>query len=118
MLVESNFSRARHENQLRALVQHTGHRITELHCHAPGDVLLNRYAARAVSGERHARHDDARRGEEFRAVFADPARRRTPDALIFPDVALLLDTTTDLSIDGVVSRLATATRPSDQLSKR
>jgi hypothetical protein len=114
LLVESNFSRSRHEGQLRALVANTDHRIVELHCQAPGDVLLDRYASRAVGGRRHARHDDARRVEEFRAVFADPARHR--DALIFPDAALLLDTRPDLSIDGVISGLATAARPSDHLS--
>ena len=105
LIVESNFSRARHERQLRSLVAGTGYRIVELHCHAPGDVLLDRYAARAVGGGRHARHDDVHRVPEFRAVFADPARHR--DAILFPDRALLLDTTTGPSTDAVVQHLMT-----------
>jgi hypothetical protein len=31
-----------------------------------GDVLLERYAARARDGTRHCRHDDVNRIEEFR----------------------------------------------------
>jgi predicted kinase len=104
LLVESNFSRARHEQRLRALVAGTGYRIVELHCRAPGDVLLDRFTARAAGGHRHPRHDDLRRLEEFRSVFADPARHA--DAVVFPGDALRLDATTDLSTDDLVERIA------------
>jgi predicted kinase len=47
VLVESNFSRVRHAPQLCALVDGSTYRLAEIHCRAPGDVLLDRYAARA-----------------------------------------------------------------------
>lgn len=103
ILVESNFSRARHAGQLGALLDGSAYRLAELHCRAPGSVLLERYAARARSGRRHARHDDLNRIEEFRAVFADPARHE--DAVVFPDRALVLDTTREIPMDQVVRHL-------------
>jgi predicted kinase len=106
LVVESNFSRVRHADQLRALLGESGYRPVELHCRTPGEVLLERYAARATSGTRHRRHDDVNRIEEFRAVFADP--RRHEDAVVFPDRALVLDTTRDVPIDRVLEYLTAA----------
>jgi predicted kinase len=103
-VVESNFSRARHAGQLTDLVSGTAYRLAELHCTAPGDVLLERYASRAVSGQRHPRHDDANRIEEFRAVFANPTRHE--DALIFPDRALVIDTTRPTPMAAVRAHIA------------
>lgn len=100
LVVESNFSRARHAEQLRALVEPSAYGLVEVHCRAPGDVLLQRYAARSRDGTRHRRHDDVNRIEEFRAVFADPGRHE--DAVVFPDRALILDTTRDVPIDEVL----------------
>jgi predicted kinase len=104
LVVESNFSRARHANQLTDLVSGTPYRLAEIHCTSPGDVLLNRYATRAVSGQRHPRHNDANRIEEFRAIFASPARHE--DALIFPDLALVVDTTRPTPMDAVRAHVA------------
>ncbi len=100
LVVESNFSRARHAEQLRALVSSSAYGLVEVHCRAPGDVLLERYATRARSRTRHRRHDDVNRIEEFRAVFADPGRHE--DAVVFPDRALVLDTTRDVPFDRVL----------------
>ena len=108
ILVESNFSRARHAAQLRALVDGTTYRLMEVHCQAPGDVLLRRYAERVRNGARHARHDDVNRIEEFRAVFADPDRHE--DAVLFPDRALTVDTTKEVLIDDLLRHLTRQTR--------
>jgi hypothetical protein len=102
--VESNFSRARRAEQLGALLDGSPHRLVELHCRAPGAVLLERYAARARKGQRHARHDDLNRIEEFRAIFADASWHE--DAVIFPDRALVLDTTLETPMDEVLHHLA------------
>jgi predicted kinase len=104
VLVESNFSRARHADQLRALVDGSAYRLTEVHCRAPGDVLLDRYVARVRGGDRHARHDDLNRITEFAAIFGDPARHE--DAVLFPDRALVLDTAHDVPVEHVVRHLA------------
>jgi predicted kinase len=104
VLVESNFSRDRHATQLRALANGSAYRLVEVHCRAPGDVLLDRYAGRARNGTRHARHDDLNRIEEFRAVFADPVRHE--DAVIFPDRALVVDTTRDVPMEDILRHLS------------
>ena len=104
VLVESNFSRVRHAPQLCALVDGSTYRLAEIHCRTPGDVLLDRYAARARNGTRHRRHDDLNRIEEFRAVFADPGRHE--DALVFPDRALVVDTTREVATDDVLRHLS------------
>ena len=103
MVLESNFSRARHAARIRALVDGSAYRLAELHCRAPADVLGDRFAARARSGGRHPRHDDVNRIDEFRAVFADPARHE--DALLFPELALVLDTAVPVRPDEVLGHL-------------
>jgi predicted kinase len=100
LVLESNFSRVRHARQLRALVDASAYRLAEVHCRAPGDVLLERYAARAKNGTRHRRHDDVNRIEEFRVVFAD--RGRHEDAVVFPDRALIVDTACDVPMERVL----------------
>lgn len=104
MLVESNFSRTRHADQLRALLDGSTYRLAEIHCRAPGNVLLDRYAERVRNGTRHTRHDDLNRIEEFRAVFADPVRH--DDAVVFPDRALVVDTTREVSMDDLLRHLS------------
>jgi predicted kinase len=74
VLVESNFSRTRHADQLRGLLDGSTYRLAEIHCRAPGNVLLERFAEESTERPRHARHDDRNRIDEFRAVFADPVR--------------------------------------------
>lgn len=104
VLVESNFSRARHADQLRALLEGSTYQLAEIHCRAPGNVLLERFAERARNGTRHARHDDLDRIEEFRAVFADPVRHA--DAVVFPDRALVVDTGREVSMDDLLRHLS------------
>jgi predicted kinase len=103
VLLESNFSRARHRDRLLGLVQGTGYHLVELHCQAPGDVLLQRFIARAKGGQRHERHEDVGRVDEFRAIFADPERHG--DALLFPGDAVVLDTTTEVPIDDLTTHV-------------
>jgi predicted kinase len=103
VLLESNFSRKRHRDRLLGLLQGRGYRLMELHCKAPGDVLLQRFIDRAKGGQRHERHEDTDRVDEFRAIFADPERH--DDALLFPHHAIVLDTTTEVPIDELTSQL-------------
>jgi hypothetical protein len=88
LVVESNFSGARHAEQLRALVEPSAYGLVEVHCRAPGDVLLQRYAARSRDGTRHRR--PARNSS---------MRLTSSCAVVFPDRALILDTSRDAPID-------------------
>lgn len=56
LVVESNFRRRLAEAQLRSLAARA--RAVLIHCQAPRDVVLGRYARRAASGVRHPGHHD------------------------------------------------------------
>jgi predicted kinase len=62
-IVEANFFRGS-EDVFRELPPH---RLVQVHCHAPFDVLLDRYRQRV--GLRHPGHLDGARVEELRARF-------------------------------------------------
>lgn len=55
-IIESNFRRGVSEPELRSLTAQTP--TVLIHCQAPRDIILARYAERAASGERHPGHHD------------------------------------------------------------
>jgi len=59
LVAEANFFRG---DQERHFAELPPHRIVQLHCHAPLDVLLERYRSRP---ERHAGHLDGIRADEL-----------------------------------------------------
>jgi len=62
LVAEANFFRGTDEQRFAALPTH---RLVQVHCHAPLEVLVARYSAR----ERHPGHHDADRIPELRARY-------------------------------------------------
>jgi predicted kinase len=83
LVAEANFFRGTHEERFAALPPH---RLLQVHCHAPLEVVLARYEARA--GTRHPGHLDADRIPELRARYAGDLN----GPLDLPGALLLLDT--------------------------
>jgi predicted kinase len=79
------------------------HRFVQIHCHAPLDVLTERYAARS----RHPGHHDAEKIELLPDRFASGAH----DALDLPGEPIELDTTQPLDLDVLASQVASLSVP-------
>lgn len=65
-VVESNFDPERGSAEIASLRERHAFRIIQVHCHARGAVLVERYLARVSTGERHPGHVDHVTIEEFR----------------------------------------------------
>lgn len=88
-VVESNFYRGFSEAQLQPFVDRA--RAVLIHCHAPRDVLAQRYAERFQRGERHPAHFD---GDQIERLLANlDAGSFGPLALDVP--TRVVDTTAD-----------------------
>jgi predicted kinase len=87
LIIESNFRRDVSEMELRPLL--AGSDPGLIHCTAPPEVVLRRYAERPARGDRHPAHLDAQRA----AALADDlaAGRFEPPDLPIP--TLVVDTT-------------------------
>ena len=68
LIVESNFARGRSEAELSALGDPA--RLVQVHCSAPFEIVIQRYADRVASGVRHHGHHDAERIEELKRSLA------------------------------------------------
>ncbi|GAB2833195.1 AAA family ATPase [Actinocorallia aurea] len=88
-VAESNFRRGVSCPDFQALIAATGARTVQVQCHARGDVLLHRFAARAAGPSRHPGHRDTANLAEFRAELL--AGRYDP--LDIPGPVLTHDTT-------------------------
>jgi predicted kinase len=86
-IVESNFRRGMSEPELARLLPWAGARL--IHCTAPPEVILARYAERFARGERHPAHLDAERADALRDDL--DAGRFEPMQLPVP--VLVVDTT-------------------------
>lgn len=93
VIVEGNFFR-HHEPEFAALPEH---RPAQVHCHAPLEVLVDRYASRA----RHAGHYDAEKIKELPNRFATGAH----DALNLAGDLIELNTTEPLDLDKLAVRV-------------
>lgn len=69
VVIEANFYRGISEDDLREVLGLADGVM--LHCTAPAEVLTERYAERAKSGERHPVHDDANRADAVEKDIAD-----------------------------------------------
>ncbi|MDX6740128.1 AAA family ATPase [Actinocorallia sp. A-T 12471] len=107
-VAESNFRRSISCPDLRALLEETGARAVQVQCGARGDVLLDRFTARAASPERHPGHRDTANIEEFRAELL--AGSYAP--LDIPGPLITLDTTdfTALDLTAITTQLNTLIR--------
>ena len=88
-LVESNFRPHQASGWLAGLLDETGARAVQVQCRADGPVLLQRFADRAASPERHPGHCDTGNVEEFREELT----RGFYDPLAVPGPVLTVDNT-------------------------
>ena len=77
LVVEGNFRAAQHGVELALLLEHAPARCVQILCKAGFDVLMQRFVARAETGQRHPGHVDLKSleeiGKELReGVFALP----------------------------------------------
>lgn len=93
VIVEANFFRDQ-EAEFASLPQH---RLVQLHCHAPLDVLVERYSRRS----RHAGHHDGAKIKELPARFESGVH----DALRLAGALVELDTTEPVDLDSLAERI-------------
>ena len=94
-VVESNFSQVADSERINAFVDRFSVRLVQIHCHADGSVLVERYLARVTSGERHPGHvDHLTIGEQREQLLA-----ATPTPLAIQGATLVIDTTDPVHID-------------------
>lgn len=95
LVAEANFFRGDHEPRFAELPPH---RAVQLHCHAPLDVLVERYRNRP---ERHRGHLDAARVDEL--VERYESGRNGP--LMLDGELIEVDTTARVDLDGLATSL-------------
>lgn len=93
LIVEANFFRSQ-APQFAALPEH---RLVQIHCHAPLEVVLQRYAAR----ERHAGHHDAEKIRELPGRFASGAH----DPLELAGQLIEVDTTRPVDLEALADQI-------------
>ena len=103
--VESNFYAASDTPQFLALAKLRACRFVQVVCTAPGPTLVERYARRARSGERHPGHTDVTAlGEVLPRLLAERW-----DALELEGPVFIVDTTDwRIDLDGLVRSINTA----------
>jgi predicted kinase len=93
LIVEANFF---HDHE-RSFEELPDHRLVQLHCDAPLEVLLERYGRRV----RHPGHHDAEKIGELPARFASGAH----SPLDLPGELIVVDTTRAVDIDELAGRI-------------
>ena len=93
VILEANFFRSQ-EEEFASLPEH---RLVQVHCEAPLDVLLQRYGSRS----RHPGHHDAEKIDELPARFESGVH----DALSLPGEVIELDTTRPVELDALADRI-------------
>ena len=99
LVLEANFARGPAEEDFRALPPH---RLLQVLCSAPDDIVLERWRGRALRGERHPGHVDLEIEHEVVAAL----RERRHDALDLPGERIEIDTTRPVRLDEVVAAAA------------
>jgi predicted kinase len=97
VIAEANFFRGDQEPHFHALPPH---RMVQIHCQAPLDVLLARYGTRPV---RHPGHDDGQRAGELVDRFASGSN----GPLALDGELIDLDTSGAVDVDALAARLRT-----------
>ena len=95
-IAEANFFRGDHEPRFAAL---PAHRCVQIHCHAPIEVLVDRYRSRPA---RHPGHLDDQRVDELVARYE--SGRNGP--LDLDGELIELDTTQAVDVDALAARLS------------
>ena len=94
-IAEANFFAGSQEEQFAALPPH---RTVQIHCHAPLEVLLERYAGRT---DRHPGHLDSERLGELRQRFEDGVHR----ALALDGTLIELETSRPVDVGPLARQL-------------
>jgi predicted kinase len=94
-IVESNFSSDGDGKRLDDIAGRFGARLVQVHCHAAGSILVERYLARVASGERHPGHVDDLTIDEYRERLL----AAKPEPLAISGRTLVIDTTDPAGID-------------------
>ena len=94
-IIESNFDPERDSATIAGLSERFALRAIQVHCHAQGSILVERYLARVSSGDRHPGHVDDVTIDEYR----DRLLAVTPQPLALDGPTLIVDTTDPASID-------------------
>lgn len=89
-LVEAPFRPQQCAEDFRSLARKVAFRAVQVRCVAAGEVLVERFAARACSSERHPGHCDQDNVEEFRQELL----RRSYEPLELPGPVFTVDNTT------------------------
>jgi len=71
VIIDAWFGRAPHDDVVQALAESKVSDFVEIWCHAPGEVLKERYIARI--GKRHAGHPGIEYGDELQQIAAEVA---------------------------------------------
>jgi predicted kinase len=94
-VVESNFNPEWDSERIDGLAVRFRARLIQFHCHAAGDVLVERYLDRVASGERHPGHADHVTIDEFRGRLL----AAKPEPLAIAGKTVVVDTTVPACID-------------------
>ncbi len=97
VIAEANFFRGSAEPELAAL---PSHRLVQVHCSAPLDLLVERYRSRA----RHPGHNDGDKIDELAARLASGAH----DPLDLDGELIELDTSAPVDADALVAHVESA----------
>jgi predicted kinase len=109
VLIESNFDRRLHAEQLREMSETFGFDVIEVHCTADVETLAQRYRERQMSGERHPGHEGAGYAPDDEGFVVEIAKRdHVP--LGIARLTLEVDTTAgeQVDLDGIVTTIGEA----------
>lgn len=98
LVLEANFARGPAEPDFGALPQH---RLLQVVCSAPADVVLARYRERALHGDRHRGHLDLEIEDEVRAAL----REGRYEALDLPGERIDVDATSPPAVELIAARV-------------
>jgi predicted kinase len=104
-IVESNFDRDVDSALLKQLLREHPTRVVQIHCSSEEEQLLERFAERATSPERHPGHDD--RPEKVGEVRDDLERGRW-DALALPGELVEVDLAERPDVAALAERVRSA----------
>jgi predicted kinase len=103
-VTESNFRRTHSSDDFRRLMRDTGAHVVQVQLTADGPTLLERFAARSATAERHPGHGDQNNLEEFSAELLAGAY----EPLDVPGEVLTIDATDPAAVplDDLATQLA------------
>jgi predicted kinase len=103
-VTESNFRRTHSSDDFRRLMRDTGARVVQVQLTADGATLLERFAARSATADRHPGHGDQDNLEEFSAELLAGAY----EPLDVPGEVLTIDATDPAAVplDDLATQLA------------